>query len=93
MIMKKLRIFIAGFALAIVFLSTQPVAAQCAMCAANVESSHNAGGTKADGLNKGILVLLAAPYLAAGVVGYIWYKRFKRKNIDINMRKEKFNLN
>lgn len=91
--MKKLKIFIAVITLFLGFLSTQPVAAQCAMCAANVESSHNAGGTKADGLNKGILVLLAAPYLAAAVVGYIWFKRFKRKNIEINMRKEKLNLN
>ena len=91
--MKKLKRFLAVFTLFIAFLSTQPVAAQCAMCAANVESSHNAGGNKADGLNKGILVLLAAPYLAAAAVGYIWYKRFKRKNIEINMRKEKLNLN
>ncbi|WP_419802548.1 hypothetical protein [Mucilaginibacter sp.] len=91
--MKKLKIFLSVIALFLAFLSTQPVAAQCAMCAANVESSHNAGGTKADGLNKGILVLLAAPYLAAALVGYIWFKRFKRKNTEINMRKEKLNLN
>lgn len=91
--MKKLKIIIAIFVLVLSFASTRTVQAQCAMCAANVESSHNAGGTKADGLNKGILVLLAAPYLAAAVVGYIWFKRFKRKNIEINMRKEKLNLN
>lgn len=91
--MKKLKIFISVIALLFAFVSTQPVVAQCAMCAANVESSHNAGGNKADGLNKGILVLLAAPYLAAAVVGYIWFKKFKRKNIEINMRKEKLNLN
>ncbi len=91
--MKKLKIFIAVITLFLTFISLQPVAAQCAMCAANVESSHNAGGKKADGLNNGILVLLAAPYLAAAAVGYIWFKRFKRKNIEINMRKEKFNLN
>lgn len=77
----------------LLFMSTQPLMAQCAMCAANVESSHNAGSNKADGLNKGILVLLAAPYLAAAVVGYIWFKRFKRKNVEINMREEKLNLN
>lgn len=75
------------------FLSTQSLQAQCAMCAANVETSHNNGSNKANGLNKGILVLLAAPYLAAAVVGYIWYKKFKRKNIELNMRNEKLNLN
>ncbi|MGI4749559.1 MAG: hypothetical protein ACRYFB_02900 [Janthinobacterium lividum] len=91
--MKNLKILITVFALMFIFISKQPVQAQCAMCAATVESSHNAGGNKADGLNKGILVLLAAPYLAAAVVGYIWFKRFKRKNIEINMRDEKLNLN
>ncbi|RYE37144.1 MAG: hypothetical protein EOP42_00695 [Sphingobacteriaceae bacterium] len=91
--MKNLKIFFALLVLFVTFLSIQPAEAQCAMCAANVESSHNAGGNKADGLNKGILVLLAAPYLAAAVVGYIWYKKFKRKSIEINMRKEKLNLN
>lgn len=63
------------------------------MCAANAETSHNSGNNKADGLNTGIMVLLAAPYLASAVVGYIWYKRFRRKNIELNMRKEKLNLN
>ncbi|RYE28725.1 MAG: hypothetical protein EOP42_16100 [Sphingobacteriaceae bacterium] len=91
--MKNLKILFTVLVLMLSLIGTQPAQAQCAMCAANVESSHNAGGNKADGLNKGILVLLAAPYLAAAVVGYIWFKRFKRKNIEINMRKEKLNLN
>ncbi|RYE25080.1 MAG: hypothetical protein EOP45_05165 [Sphingobacteriaceae bacterium] len=91
--MKNLKILFTVFIIILSFISKQPAQAQCAMCAANVESSHNAGGNKADGLNKGILVLLAAPYLAAAAVGYIWFKRFKRKNIEINMRKEKLNLN
>ncbi len=91
--MKNLKILFASFVLMLLFLNIQPLKAQCAMCAANVETSHNSGNNKADGLNKGILVLLAAPYLAAAVVGYIWYKRFRRKNVEINMRKEKLNLN
>ncbi len=92
--MKNLKILFAVFVLMLLlFLNIQPLKAQCAMCAANVETSHNSGNNKADGLNKGILVLLAAPYLAAAVVGYIWYKRFRRKNVEINMRKEKLNLN
>jgi len=91
--MKNLKILFAAFVLMLLFLNIQPLKAQCAMCAANVETSHNSGNNKADGLNKGILVLLAAPYLAAAVVSYIWYKRFRRKNVEINMRKEKLNLN
>ena len=79
--------------LALTFLGVQPVKAQCAMCAANTETSHNAGGKQADSLNKGIMVLLVAPYLAVAVVGVIWYKRFRRKNIALNMRNERLNLN
>ena len=39
--------------------------AQCAMCRANAESSlkNDAGGSIARGLNKGILYLMAIPYL------------------------------
>ncbi len=91
--MKTFKIIFAGLVLMMLFLSTQPLKAQCAMCAANVETSHNSGNTQADGLNKGIMVLLAAPYLAVAVVGYIWYKRFRRKSIELNMRNEKLNLN
>ncbi|MVN21139.1 hypothetical protein [Mucilaginibacter arboris] len=91
--MKTLKKIFVAFVLALLFLSTEPVKAQCAMCAANAETSHNSGNNKADGLNKGIMVLLAAPYLAVAVVGFIWYKRFRRKNIALNMRNEKLNLN
>jgi hypothetical protein len=91
--MKALKIIFTGLIILLLFLNVAPVKAQCAMCAANAETSHNAGNTKADGLNTGIMVLLAAPYLAAAVVGYIWYKRFRRKNIELNMRNERLNLN
>lgn len=92
--MKKFKKIITSLAVLIMlFLSTPSLHAQCAMCAANAETSHNSGNTKADGLNAGIMVLLAAPYIAAAVVGYVWYKRFRRKNVDLNMRDEKLNLN
>jgi hypothetical protein len=39
------------------------------------------------------MYLLAAPYLAVAVVGYIWYKKYRRKNVDLNMRDEKLHLN
>ena len=91
--MKNLKTILAGLMLMLLFLSSQQLKAQCAMCAATAETAHNSGSNKANGLNTGIMVLLAAPYLAAAVVGYIWYKRFRRKNIAINMRNEKLNLN
>jgi hypothetical protein len=91
--MKSLKLIFASFVLMLLFSTTQPIYAQCAMCAANVETSHGGGNKQADGLNKGIIVLLAAPYLAVAVVGYIWFKRFRRRNVELNMRNERLNLN
>ncbi|WPU95123.1 hypothetical protein SNE25_06240 [Mucilaginibacter sabulilitoris] len=81
------------FALGLLVCSRQPVKAQCAQCAATVETNTQSGGNAAKGLNNGILFLLGAPYLAAAAGGYIWYKKYRRKNIDINVRKEKLHLN
>ncbi len=47
---------------------------QCAMCRKNAEQS-NPGLAK--GLRVGIIVLFAAPYVAAGVVGWLIYRRFR----------------
>ena len=41
---------------------------QCAMCKATVESNAEAGGALADGLNEGILYLMAFPYLILGAI-------------------------
>ena len=69
------------------------VKAQCAQCAATVESNAKSGDKTANGLNKGILFLLATPYLAVTAVGIIWYKKFRRKNVTIDMPNEKLHLN
>jgi len=67
--------------------------AQCAMCTATVETNNANGGGATHGLNNGIMYLLAAPYLAVAIVGYIWYKKFRKKNVTIEMREEKLHLN
>jgi hypothetical protein len=67
--------------------------AQCAQCAATVASNKSGGGTTANGLNHGILYLLAAPYLAAAAIGFLWYKKYRRKNVNIAIRDEKLHLN
>jgi len=87
----KRALFLIVFGLMI--LSIKPVKAQCAQCSAIVSTNSNNGGTAANGLNKGILFLLAAPYLAVGVVGYIWYKKFRRKNVNLDIHNEKLHLN
>jgi hypothetical protein len=36
---------------------------------------------------------LAAPYLAAAAAGFLWYKKYRRKNVNIAIRDEKLHLN
>ncbi len=72
---------------------TQNVQAQCSMCSLNAENSVKHGNHQGKSLNKGILYLLAMPYLAVGLVGFIWYKKYRRKDILIDIKDEKINLN
>ena len=53
--------------------------AQCAMCTLTAENATQNGNNQGKGLNKGILFLLAIPYLAAVGVGVLWYKRYRSK--------------
>jgi hypothetical protein len=87
----KILLFVAVFGL--LLCSREPVKAQCAICAANVASNVKDGGKAANGLNNGIIYLLFTPYIAAGILGYVWYKKYRRKDVDINMREEKLHLN
>jgi hypothetical protein len=77
----------------LLMISIKPVKAQCAQCAATVASNKSGGATTANGLNRGILYLLAAPYLAAAAAGFLWYKKYRRKNVNIAIRDEKLHLN
>jgi len=90
-IFLKTAFFILIFG--VVMVSVKTVKAQCAQCAATVASNRKSGDTTANGLNKGILFLLAAPYLAVAVVGGVWYKKYRRKNITIDIHDEKLHLN
>ena len=51
---------------------------QCAMCRRVAESGHSNDSSAAKGLNKGILYLLAIPYLLGGVGALVWYKNRKK---------------
>ncbi len=52
--------------------------AQCAMCRATLENNVSNGNIGiAAGINIGILYLFVAPYLAVGVLGYLWYRTSK----------------
>ncbi|MBL7900875.1 MAG: hypothetical protein JNK73_02675 [Bacteroidia bacterium] len=59
------------------------VSAQCPMCKTALTSNANKSKKRmvGNGINKGILFLLSAPYLLAGTAGLVWYRyQKKRKN-------------
>jgi len=48
--------------------------AQCAMCRAVLESEE--GQTAAEGINNGIIYLMAIPYILIAGIGYAIYRKF-----------------
>lgn len=52
------------------------MSAQCAMCRAVLESGENQSA--AEGINDGIMFLMAVPYLLVGTLGYIVYRKYGR---------------
>lgn len=90
---KAFKFVVVLFVVSLLAGSVQTISAQCAMCTVAVESNAKSGSNTTKGLNNGIMYLLAAPYLAIGVVGFVWYKKYRRKNIPIQMRGEKLHLN
>ncbi len=56
------------------FLETN---AQCAMCRAVLESEE--GQSTAEGVNDGIMYLMAVPYILVGSLGVIIYWKFFRE--------------
>lgn len=92
-IMKSIKRVLIIVAFGFMIFSYVPVKAQCAMCTTAVESNNKSGSNTTHGLNKGILYLLGAPYIAVIIVGIVWYKKYRRKNIDLNVPHDKLNLN
>lgn len=78
--MKKYlpHIVIAAVLIALVMLPDTALA-QCPMCKASAESSMKEGSRVAVGLNKGILYLLAMPYLFYSVLFLIYWLKTRRK--------------
>ena len=75
--MKKIVILLAFI------LSNASAFAQCAMCRATVENNVSNGEAGiANGLNVGILYLFATPYLVVAVLGFLWYKKSKKKKLS-----------
>jgi hypothetical protein len=91
--MKALRTLISISVFVLISIAGFDANAQCSMCTLSAENSVQNGNTQGKGLNKGILLLLAAPYIAGAGIGYVWYTRYRRKNIPVDIKDEKINLN
>ncbi len=64
-------LFFFGFFL----ISFSELSAQCAMCRAVLESGTDTSA--AEGINNGIVYLMAIPYILVGVVFYAVYKKLR----------------
>lgn len=74
--MKRILILLIIFLSALTF---QNVNAQCSVCRAGAESGVEQGYKAGKGLNKGILYLMAVPYVMVGVGFYFFYNKIKKK--------------
>ena len=63
---------------AILVSSSGQLDAQCPMCRMSAEADLKSGGTKAKGLNEGIVYMLGFPYILLGTLGFIWYRERRR---------------
>jgi len=90
--MKK-KVFLILVLLSFAIASPVFVSAQCAMCTINAEQGVKNGNTQAAGLNTGVVYLLVIPYILATAVGIIWYKKYRKKNVHLDMKSDRINLN
>lgn len=72
-------------------LLTAPAQAQCTLC----KTQLVAGGQDKDsydttGLNKGIVYLMAIPYLLIGSVGFFWYRHTHQEKKKKNTNQDGF---
>jgi hypothetical protein len=67
----------------LLFVVTFNINAQCAMCRAVLESGE--GQSLAEGINDGIVYLMAIPYILVGGLGYVIYRKFYK--VDSKLEK------
>ena len=67
---------------ALMFFVNLTTKAQCAMCKATIESSLENGGGIGGGLNKGILYLMAFPYILLLFFALTWFFYMRKKTTN-----------
>jgi hypothetical protein len=78
--MKVLKIvFVFALVMLFMLLFNEGAMAQCAMCKGAIQEKVNDGESNfGEGLNKGILYLMAFPYLIFGAIAFFWYRATKK---------------
>jgi len=76
----KKSFVILSLLLVSLFASTS-VVAQCSVC---TKSAQQLGEKPAKGLNKGILYLMAAPFVIVGYIGFRWWKNNRQVEAEEN---------
>lgn len=71
----NMRILVRKLVLTMVLLAPLASSAQCAMCRAVLES--NGDNSVAEGINNGIVYLMAIPYLLVGALIFLVYRKLK----------------
>jgi hypothetical protein len=74
--LSSLQLVSALFVAALFIAWAHPAEAQCVMCKAVAEDSAEDGGLGA-GLNKGILYLMAVPYILLSALFFVIYRKWK----------------
>ena len=69
--------------LLVISLVAEPLVAQCAMCKASAEANLKAGGGNPQGLNTGILYILALPYLLVMGIGFWWWSNLRKERQEL----------
>lgn len=78
--MKKTAfIFLFIFVTAMSF--NLPANAQCAMCSINAEQGTKNGNSQGNGINDGVVYLMAFPYLLIVGLGALWYFKYRKKSL------------
>ena len=79
MLKAKRLIYFFSLIFTLSFIQINSTAAQCPMCRVSAEQNLKMGGSAGKGLNKGILFMLACPYVIVSTMGFIWYKNRKKE--------------
>jgi hypothetical protein len=69
-------LFKSLFVAALIFILPSLMEGQCVMCKAVAEDSASDGGLGA-GLNRGILYLMAVPYVLLSLLFFVIYRKWK----------------